>query len=210
MWYFPLGQFEHSKFFLKWGKSHYESFRKMHDRQSDQFQEKAFEQLTLAIILSVMGLEAFLNEMAFLALENPDSKLTDEEKKCLKNNGRGLPIKQKVCKFTEIVVKQKCLRGCSSWGKLDLLVDCRNFLIHSKHLNRENIYDIPFDDGCRVMKNDTRIPEDITIRTIPVLFHQAVEYFNFDPSEVVKDIITGIEQAGYPLPESFKDVLKSL
>jgi hypothetical protein len=208
--WFVLGQFAHSAYFLKWAKFHYRSFRKIHDKQSSQLHQEALEQISLAVILSVMALEAFLNEMAFLELNNPETKLTDQEKELLRgqieSGHRGYwPIEDKICEFTKILVKQKFAKGGggSFWEKLTRLVKYRKVLVH---FSPDRPTELVFSPGV-VMKSGVPTEADVTISVTPVVFHQIVDDCDFDPSEVAKDTITAIENAGYRLPDSFKNAL---
>jgi hypothetical protein len=205
-----LGKFAHSAYFLKWAKSHYKSFRKINDKQSSQLHLEVWEQISLAIILSVMALEAFLNEMACLELNNPQAKLTEGDKKTLRQqieNGHCgyWPIEDKICKFTEILVKQKFPKGGggSFWEKLTRLVKYRKMLVH---FSPDSSTKFVFPGGF-VMKNGVPTEADISISVTPVVFHQIVDNCDFDPSEVAKDTIIAIENAGYRLPDSFKNAL---
>lgn len=208
--YCVLGQFAHSIHFLKWAKVHYRSFRRIHDKQNGQLHQEAWEPISLAIILSATGLEAFLNEMAFLELNNRETKLTDLEKDCLRrqieSGHRGyLPIEDKICVFTEIVVGQKFPKGGggSSWEKLTRLVKYRKVLVHFSPVRSTEFVLSP---GV-VMKNGVPTEADITIPGTQVSFSQIVDDCDFDPAEVAKDIITAIENVGYRLPDSFKNAL---
>jgi hypothetical protein len=208
--YFLLGRFEHTRHFLKWARVYYRSFKEMQENcQEYQLKEEVWERISGAIIFSVMGLEAFLNEMASLALENP--KLTDSKKGILRrqieSGHRGyLPTKERICVFTEIVVGEKFPKGRKSWEKLDRLVKYRNGLIHSaQDVDSPNLV----SPAVR-MKNGVATEADIMIPTTPVLFSQIVNDCDFEPCEVVKDIITAIENVGYRLPDSFKDALAGM
>lgn len=208
--WFVLGQFSHTAFFLEWAKSHYRSFSNLHDKTSNRFHQKAFEQIALAVVLSVMALEAFLNEMAFLTLGNPQAKLTEQEKKALRqqieNGHHGYwPIEDKICKFTEILVKQKFPKGGggSFWEKLTRLLKYRKALVH---FTPDGPTEIVLGPGFE-MKSGVPTAADIAISCTRVLFHQIADYCDFDPSVVAKDTITAIESAGYRLPDFLKRAL---
>ncbi len=208
--WFVLGQFAHSAYFLKWAKSHYGSFRRIHDKQSSQLHQEAFEQISLAVILSVMALEAFLNEMAFLELNNPETKLNDQEKEVIRGQIESghlgyWPIEDKICKFTKILVKQKFPKGGggSFWEKLTRLVKYRKDLVH---FSPDGPTEIVLSPGF-AMKSGVPTEADIAISCTRVLFQQIADYCDFDPSDVAKEIITAIENAGYRLPDSLKHAL---
>lgn len=208
--WFVLGQFAHSAYFLEWAKSHYRLFREIHDIQSSQLPQEALEQISLAVILSVMALEAFLNEMAFLELNNPETKLTDPDKELIRgqieSGNRGYwSIEEKICKFTEILVKQKFPKGGggSLWEKLTRLLKYRKALVH---FTPDGPTEIGLGSGF-VMKSGVQTTADIEISCTPVLFHQIANDCDFDPSVAAKDTITSIESAGYRLPDSLKRAL---
>jgi hypothetical protein len=116
-----------------------------------------------------------------------------------------LPIEDKICVFTEIVVGQKFPKGGggSSWEKLTRLVKYRKVLVHFSPVRSTEFVLSP---GV-VMKNGVPTEADITIPGTQVSFSQIVDDCDFDPAEVAKDIITAIENVGYRLPDSFKNAL---
>ncbi len=137
--YSLLGQFENTRHFLKWAKVNYRSFKEMQEKnQKYQLKEEVWERISGAIIFSIMGLEAFLNEMQVFVLHSKViPKLTDFEKDYLQRqieSGHSgyLPILKRICVFTQIVVRLKFPTGkVPSWVKLKRLVKYRNILVHS-------------------------------------------------------------------------------
>jgi hypothetical protein len=210
--YSLLGQFENTRHFLKWAKVNYRSFKEMQEKnQKYQLKEEVWERISGAIIFSIMGLEAFLNEMACLAFKG-DPKLTDFEKDYLQRqieSGHSgyLPILKRICVFTQIVVRLKFPTGkVPSWVKLKRLVKYRNILVHSA----QEVDSPDLILSAVKMKNRLASEADISIPTAPLSFSQIIDDCDFDPCEVVKDIITAIEGVGYRLPDSFKDALAGM
>jgi len=214
-YHFPLGQFQHCRYFLEWAKSHYKSFRKIYDKQGPPFQPKSFEEISLAVILSVMALEAFLNEMAVHALKNSPNKLTEQDKERLKRQTESgqcsyWSIKVKLSEFTKMVVGKNFPKGRadSHWANLRRLLRYRNDLVH---LSPDSSDDLSLGWGYRVQKNGGLIKEDnIMISGTQMVFRRVAENCDFDPSTAVKGIITNIVNLGYKLDTSFKDALTSI
>jgi hypothetical protein len=217
-YFFVLGQYTLTTLLLRWAKFHYERY--LTDQRSNvKVNENEWRNLSVAIILSVVALEAFLNEMSFIAL-NRKSKLFDENEKLTlmgkKSRGkkyslihdrlfrflkikskkwRYLSVEEKLTGVVTIVTGKDFPKGGdgSFLGDLNILIGCRNRLVHYR--SKKSLPKILSDAS------------DIAIDVIPSIFCEIAGKCNSDPSQVVKKVVSEIGKLGYSLPDSTKRAL---
>jgi len=216
-----LGQFTLTTLLLKWARLHYKRYQ-TDQKSSINVNENEWRNLSVAVIFSVTGLEAFLNEMSFIALKQKSKPFNESEKLILKgqkNKGgkyslihdrllrffkigskkrRRLSLEEKLVEFVKIVTSKDFPKGkdVSFREDLEILIGCRNRLVHYR-----------LKKSVSMKLSDT---SDIAIDVIPSIFSEIAEKCNFDPSQTVKKVVLEIGKLGYPLPESTKRALSSI
>jgi hypothetical protein len=166
----------------------------------------------------VVALEAFLNEMSFIALKQKSKPFDENEKLILKGQKsrgekyslihdrllrffkirskkrRRLSLEEKLIEFVKIVTRKDFPKvGDGSFREnLKILIDCRNRLVHYR--SKKSV-PITLSDAS-----------DIAIDVIPSIFSEIAGKCNFDPSQTVREVILEIGKLGYPLPESTRRV----
>lgn len=216
--YFVLGQYTPVTFLLKWVNFHYKRYL-IDQRSSSKVNENEWRNLSVAIILSIVALEAFLNEMSFIALKQK-SKLFDENEKLILmgqkgrgekysrirnrllrffkiriRKGRRLSLEEKLKEFVKIVTRKDFPKGGdgSFQENLKILIGCRNLLVHYRP---KKSIPMTLSDAS-----------DIAIDVIPSIFSEIAGKCNFDPSQTVREVILEIGKLGYRLPDSTRRAL---
>lgn len=197
---FPPGHFAHATTFLKWAKHYYKLYQE--DQLSNQpMTETRQRNISLAVILSITALEAFLNEMAVLALKQQPSQFCEQDVLTLSEQRRNTEGKKvpkylfpegKLKKFTKIILQKEFPKE-NAWVQFTQLNTLRKKLIH-----------------CRT---DDFIPisiSDLNLNAIPSVFSEVEETLNFDPSQTIKQLILRIEQLGYPLTSNAKAAIQQI
>jgi hypothetical protein len=197
---FPPGHFAHATTFLKWARHYYKLFQG--NRLSNQpITENRWRNVSLAVILSITALEAFLNEMAVLALKQQPSPFCEQDVLTLSDQRRNKEGKivphylfpeKKLREFTKIIVKKEFPNG-KVFDQFKQLNAFRKKLIH-----------------CRT---DDFIPisiSNLNLNAIPSVFSEVEENLDFDPSEIIKQVILQIEKIGYPLTSNAKATIQQI
>jgi len=159
---FIPGQFTHTITFLKWATHYFRLYQKDETRNKTIDQNR-WRYISLTVILSVIALETFLNEMAVLALGKSPSPFNDDERLVLmekyrdaggKEIQRYLSTEVKLVKFIKLITKKDFKKGGagSYREKLKVLIRLRNRLIHHRieeliPITIEMLSGIPSIDG---------------------------------------------------------------
>jgi hypothetical protein len=186
----------------------------MDETRNKTIAQNRWRNISLAVILSIIALETFLNEMAVLALRECPSPFNDDERSVLMEkyrNAKGeeiqryLSTEDKLLEFTKLITKKDFQKGGagSYWEKLKVLIKLRNRLVHHRieeviPITIEMLSGIPSTDGKPVIDG------------IPSIFSAVEEKLNFNPADIIKQIIIEIEKLGYPLLSSVKRDLQQV
>jgi len=210
---FAPGQFTHAMTFLRWATLYFRLYQtdEARDRKIDQNQ---WRNISLAVVLSIIGLETFLNEMAILALRKSPSPFNDDERLILLEKHRNkkgeekqryLSTENKLKKFTKLITKKDFPKeeAGSYWEKLRTLVEFRNRLVQHRvedfiPITMEMLAGIPPTNGKPVIDG------------IPSIFSAIEERIDFNPADTIKQIIIEIEKLGYPLLSSVRRDLEQI
>lgn len=217
-YYLVLGQYTVSTHLLKWAKFHYERYQR-DQRSNIKVNENKWRNLSVAIILSVVALEAFLNEMSFIALRQKSKPFDEDEKlvlmgqrgsgkkyslihnrllrffKIRRRKGRRLSLEEKLKEFAKIVTRKDFPKGedVSFQKNLEILIGCRNHLVHYR----------PKESIPMALSHTS----DIAIDVISSIFSEIAGKCNFDPSQTIREVILEIGKLGYRLPDSTRRAL---
>lgn len=210
---FIPGQFTHTITFLKWAR-HYFRLYQMDETRNKTIDQNRWRNISLTVILSVIALETFLNEMAVLALRECPGPFNDDERLVLLEKYRNekdeeiqkyLSTEVKLMKFTKLITKKDFPKeGASSYRKkLRTLIKFRNKLVHHRV---KDFIPITMD----MLSGIPSVNAKPVIDGIPSIFSAVEEGIDFNPAEIIKQIIIEIEKLGYPLLPSVKRDLEQV
>lgn len=197
---FVPGHFAHATMFLKWAKHYYKLFQG-NQLSNQPITDSRYRNVSLSVILSITALEAFLNEMAVLALRQWPSPFCEQDALTLseqRSNREGKIVRhylfpeKKLREFTKIILKKEFPSG-KVLDQFKELNDFRRKLIHCK--------------------TDDFIPisiSDLNLNAISSVFSEVEENLYFDPSEIIKQVILQIEKIGYPLTSNAKRTIQQI
>lgn len=210
---FIPGQFTHALTFLRWAR-HYFGLYQMDETGNKTIDQNRWRNISLTVILSMIALETFLNEMAILALRECPSPFNDGERLILLEKYRNkkgeeiqryLSTEDKLIRFTKLITKRDFPKeGAGSYRKkLRTLIKFRNKLVHHRvedfiPISMEMLSGIPSMNAKPVIDG------------IPSIFSAVEEGIDFDPADTIKQIIIEIEKLGYPLLSSVKRNLQQV
>ena len=210
---FIPGQFTHAMTFLRWAR-HYFGLYQMGETGNKTIDQNRWRNISLAVILSMIALETFLNEMAALALRKCPSTFDEDDRLMLMEKYRNekgeeiqryLPTEDKLIEFTKLITKKDFPKeGAGSyWEKLKVLIKLRNRLVHHRI---EELIPITIEALSGIPSTN----EKPVIDGIPSIFSAVEERLNFNPADIIKQIIIEIEKLGYPLLSSVKRNLQQV
>ena len=194
---FAPGQFTHAMTFLRWATLYFRLYQtdEARDKKNDQ---NRWRNISLAVVLSIIGLETFLNEMAILALRKCPSPFNDDERLILLEKYRNEKdevkkryrfTENKLKKFTKLITKKDFPKeeAGSYWEKLRTLIEFRNRLVHHRvkdfiPITMEMLGGIPSTN------------RESVIDGIPSIFSAIEERIDFNPADIIKQIIIEIEK----------------
>jgi hypothetical protein len=197
---FVPGHFAHATIFLKWAKHYYKLFQG-NQLSNQPINESRYRNVSLAVILSITALEAFLNEMAVLALKQQPPPFCEQDALTLSEQRRNKEGKivphylfpeRKLREFTKIIMKKEFPNG--------------KIFDQFKHLNafRKKLIHCRTDDFIPISVSN------LNLNAIPSVFSEVEENLNFDPSEIIKQVILQIEKIGYPLTSNAKATIQQI
>lgn len=176
--------------------------------------QNRWRNISLTVILSMIALETFLNEMAVLALRECPSPFNDDERLILSEKYRNekgeeiqryLSTEDKLIRFTKLITKKDFPKeGAGSYRKkLRTLIKFRNKLVHHRvedfiPITMEMLSGVPSMNGKPVIDG------------IPSIFSAVEKGIDFNPADIIKQIIVEIEKLGYPLLSSVKRDLEQV